>query len=83
MQITQIWEEFLPSPVGVTDNFFEQGGHSFMAMRLISRIRSVFGRDLPLESFVGKGTVEHLAHLLDGQPESGSRPAITQALMET
>ncbi len=38
------------SPVGVFDNFFDLGGHSLIATRLVSRIRTVFGVALPLRS---------------------------------
>jgi amino acid adenylation domain-containing protein len=41
-QMTIIWEEvFGIKPIGVTDNFFEMGGHSLLAMRLASEIRKI------------------------------------------
>lgn len=34
--------------VGIDDNFFQLGGHSLHATRLVSRIRSAFGVELPI-----------------------------------
>ncbi|MGW8749114.1 amino acid adenylation domain-containing protein, partial [Streptomyces sp. NPDC055782] len=36
--------------VGVEDSFFDMGGHSLLAMRLVSRVRSVFGVELGVRS---------------------------------
>ncbi|HVR98384.1 MAG TPA: YqcI/YcgG family protein, partial [Thermoanaerobaculia bacterium] len=56
--------------VGASDSFFDLGGHSLLAVRLIAEIRRRFGRDLPLSVLFEKGTVEALARLLSGGPET-------------
>ena len=41
-----IWSELLPGrSFGVTDSFFDVGGHSLLAIRLLARVEASFGRE--------------------------------------
>jgi amino acid adenylation domain-containing protein len=63
--IATIWEKVLRiNTVGVTDSFFDLGGHSISALRVIEMINSQFGCNLPLSTFVNDATVERLASLV-------------------
>src|SRR5262249_32628341 len=63
--LLDIWEELLPvRPIGVTDGFFDVGGHSLVAVRMVARIKERFGRDLPLSTFLARQTIEALADVV-------------------
>jgi acyl carrier protein len=60
-----IWIELLGvERVGVHDNFFDIGGHSLMAMRLIAAVRDTLGITLPLKAFFESPTIEHMGRSL-------------------
>ncbi|MCX7898838.1 MAG: AMP-binding protein, partial [Methylocystis sp.] len=59
--------------IGVTDNFFELGGHSLSAIRLVERIRRLFGRTLAPSELFRTSTVEAIARRIsEHQGETAS-----------
>ncbi|MCC5666134.1 amino acid adenylation domain-containing protein [Nostoc sp. CHAB 5784] len=63
--LVKLWENLLnTSPVGVIDNFFDLGGHSFLAVRLMAQIQDKFGHNLPLSTLFENPTIEKLATIV-------------------
>ncbi len=64
-QLAQIWSEILDlHPVGVKDNFFDLGGYSFLALKLMAKIQQQFGKNLPLATLFQAPTIEELAKII-------------------
>jgi amino acid adenylation domain-containing protein len=64
-QLVRIWEDILGvRPIGLSDNFFDLGGHSLTAVRLFSEVRKQTGRDLPLGTLFQAPTIGGLAEIL-------------------
>ena len=70
-----IWREVLQvERVGRQDNFFELGGHSLLAVQVITRIRQVLGRELPVRVLFEWPTMQGFARQLSSALQAEVRP---------
>ncbi|UTO61596.1 non-ribosomal peptide synthase/polyketide synthase [Streptomyces rapamycinicus] len=63
--------------VDAEDSFFELGGDSLLAMRLIARIRSVLDTDIGIGRLFTEPTVAGVARLFDAPEDGTTRAALT------
>ncbi len=78
-QVAAVWADILGAErVGLTDHFFEMGGHSLLAMQVVSRLRHALGREVPLKLVFEQPRLEGFAatlHALD-TPEGEQAPPL-------
>lgn len=88
LNLLEIWRDLLDkNAISITEDFFDIGGHSLLAVRLVARIEERFCQRVPLSMLLGGTTIKDLASFLRGQivfangsslvaiaNESGSRP---------
>ncbi|HET8659454.1 MAG TPA: amino acid adenylation domain-containing protein [Micromonosporaceae bacterium] len=81
-QVAAAWADVLDvRRVGRDDDFFDQGGHSITAMRLVTAVRSRSGKDVSIEDILEGQTLRAIAARvaaaapLDETPPVRGRPA--------
>ncbi|MEC3420879.1 amino acid adenylation domain-containing protein, partial [Bacillus cereus] len=64
-QLIKIWQDVLQiEDVYVNDDFFNRGGHSLLVIKLVSKIREKFGKEIKVSTLVKNPTVEGIACLI-------------------
>ncbi len=66
IRMKTLWEQVLEvKNAGVKDNFFESGGQSLLAVRLMTNMEYEFNKKIPLASLFDFPTIEGLSNLVD------------------
>ena len=70
--LCRLWQEVLRRErVGIHDNFFNIGGHSLLAVQVISRIKQAFPIEMPLSVLFAAPTVARMAEHIAAVNEPG------------
>lgn len=70
-QIVAIWETlFDQNPIGIQDNFFDIGGHSLLAVQLISTINNKLGSNLSVSTIFQAPTIGLLSGRINGTAQA-------------
>jgi amino acid adenylation domain-containing protein len=76
-RLAALWEAVLNvKNVGIHESFFDLGGHSILAARLMAQVRSSFGVQLAFHNIFRAPTVSSLAALIEAKLPRRSEPQI-------
>ncbi|MFH8407112.1 MupA/Atu3671 family FMN-dependent luciferase-like monooxygenase [Streptomyces sp. NPDC018019] len=85
-RLRTLWaDEFdlAPDAIGPETSFFDLGGHSIAAIRLVNRAREVFGREYPMVRFYQEPTVRAMAAYLAGDATEARDTTDSDAFTES
>jgi acyl carrier protein len=69
-ELAGIWADILSlDRVGIHDNFFDLGGHSLAATRVVSQVIKKFQLELPLRSLFQSPTIAEMAAVIEAYQE--------------
>jgi amino acid adenylation domain-containing protein len=65
IEVEHLWREVLSlDRIGVHDNFFDLGGHSLAATRVVSQVIKKFQLEIPLQSLFRSPTIAQMAEVI-------------------
>lgn len=85
LELLKIWEDVLEvSPIGVTDDYFQLGGHSMLAVTMMSKIKDVFDKNYAISVLFEHPTIEKLAKIIrQEEQDTEVSPLVTFKKKET
>jgi thioesterase domain-containing protein len=77
-----VWKDVLRQPeIGIDDDFFSLGGSSLAALRVVTQLSELMGRDVKLSALATNRTVRRLASCLS--ESEGNQPAQTIVALQS
>jgi thioesterase domain-containing protein len=77
--LVEVWKRILGlREVGIRDSFFDVGGHSLIAARLIAHINELTGHQIPVSAIFRAPTIEAFAPLLHDNTIPKADPVLMQ-----
>jgi acyl carrier protein len=70
--LTELWQKLLKSPVGPQDDFFELGGDSLAAIRMILEVQSAYRVELDAETFFEAPCIANLTKAIVEKSQAAS-----------
>lgn len=85
LELLKIWEDVLEvTPIGVTDDYFQLGGHSMLAVTMMSKIKDVFEKNYAISVLFEHPTIEKLAKIIrQEEQDTEVSPLVTFRKKET
>jgi amino acid adenylation domain-containing protein len=78
-RLADLWRTVLEvDRVGMSDDFFDLGGESLLAVRMLALVRSAFGVEVPLARFARHATIGHLASLVHAEGPLAEEPLVVE-----
>lgn len=82
-KLLALWNECLPTTIqSVDENFFDKGGHSIIAARLVARINQTMGAQWPVAMLFQHPTVAALAQYISGGQHISHATPLPPALID-
>ncbi|WP_051860075.1 MupA/Atu3671 family FMN-dependent luciferase-like monooxygenase [Streptomyces anulatus] len=80
--LREVWQSVLDlRDVHADDNFFDLGGNSIAAIRLVNRVRDTLGVDYPLADFFADATLRAMTGQLSGGGPTTKEDAVAPAVV--
>ncbi|WP_338871358.1 acyl carrier protein [Myxococcus stipitatus] len=73
--LTELWRRLLKRDIALTDDFFEAGGNSLTALRMVMEVQKDYRVEIDVESFFESSSISKLADIITRGAESRREPA--------